>query len=34
LAIHDRDAAMSGLTANEKVKVLSGNAAKLYNIAV
>jgi len=25
---------MSGLTANEKVKVLSGNAAKLYNIAV
>jgi hypothetical protein len=28
------DAAMSGLTEDEKVGVLSGNAAKLYNIAV
>jgi predicted TIM-barrel fold metal-dependent hydrolase len=32
--IDDMDAAMSGLTEEEKVKVLSGNAAKLYNIAI
>jgi predicted TIM-barrel fold metal-dependent hydrolase len=32
--IDDMDKAMGGLTEAEKVKVLSGNAAKLYNIAV
>jgi predicted TIM-barrel fold metal-dependent hydrolase len=30
--IDDMDKAMSGLTEEEKVKVLSGNAAKVYNI--
>jgi predicted TIM-barrel fold metal-dependent hydrolase len=30
--IDDMDKAMAGLTEEEKVKVLSGNAAKLYNI--
>jgi predicted TIM-barrel fold metal-dependent hydrolase len=28
------DTAMDGLTEAEKVKVLSGNAAKLYNISI
>jgi hypothetical protein len=28
------DKAMSGLTEEEKVKILSGNAAKVYNIKV
>jgi predicted TIM-barrel fold metal-dependent hydrolase len=32
--IDDMDAAMKGLTEEEKVKVLSGNAAKVYNINV
>jgi uncharacterized protein len=32
--VDDMDAALAGLTETEKVKVLSGNAAKLYNIAV
>jgi predicted TIM-barrel fold metal-dependent hydrolase len=32
--IDDVDSAMSGLSEAEKVKVLSGNAAKLYNIQV
>jgi predicted TIM-barrel fold metal-dependent hydrolase len=32
--IDDMDAAMVGLTEAEKVKVLSGNAARVYNIAV
>jgi predicted TIM-barrel fold metal-dependent hydrolase len=32
--IDNMDAAMGGLTEEEKVKVLSGNAAKLYNIPV
>ncbi len=32
--IDNMDAALSGLTEEEKVKVLSGNAAKLYKIAV
>ncbi|CAN7397114.1 amidohydrolase family protein [Phenylobacterium sp. LjRoot219] len=32
--VDDMDKAMAGLTEEEKVKVLSGNAAKLYNIAV
>jgi predicted TIM-barrel fold metal-dependent hydrolase len=32
--IDDMDKAMAGLTEAEKVKVLSGNAAKVYNIRV
>jgi predicted TIM-barrel fold metal-dependent hydrolase len=32
--IDDIDSAMTGLSEDEKVKVLSGNAAKLYNIEV
>ena len=32
--IDDMDKAMSGLTEEEKTKVLSGNAAKVYNIAL
>jgi predicted TIM-barrel fold metal-dependent hydrolase len=32
--IDDIDQAMSGLTEAEKVKVLSGNAAKVYNLAI
>jgi predicted TIM-barrel fold metal-dependent hydrolase len=32
--IDDMDAAMKGLTEEEKVKVLSGNASKVYNIKV
>ncbi|HEY3696701.1 amidohydrolase family protein [Phenylobacterium sp.] len=32
--IDDMDKAMSGLTEEEKVKVLSGNAARVYNIEV
>jgi predicted TIM-barrel fold metal-dependent hydrolase len=32
--IDDIDQALAGLTEAEKVKVLSGNAAKVYNIAV
>src|SRR5262249_10348075 len=32
--IDDMDAALLGLTEAEKVKVLSGNAARVYNISV
>jgi predicted TIM-barrel fold metal-dependent hydrolase len=32
--IDDMDKAMAGLSEAEKVKVLSGNAAKVYNISV
>jgi predicted TIM-barrel fold metal-dependent hydrolase len=33
-AIDDMDKAMSGLSESEKIKVLSGNAARIYNISV
>ena len=32
--IDDMDKAMAGLTESEKVKVLSGNAVKVYNISI
>jgi hypothetical protein len=32
--IDDLDVALAGLTEDEKVKALAGNAAKLYNIAI
>jgi hypothetical protein len=32
--IDDMDKAMGGLSEAEKIKVLSGNAAKVYNICV
>jgi hypothetical protein len=34
MPLDDMDQALTGLSKAEKVKVLSGNAAKLYNISV